>query len=58
MKICDKVTIYTMKTNPEFEVNINGHTKSVSFKSKRTKDEAWKIAVDTALEGKKKVMKK
>jgi hypothetical protein len=52
INISEGITIYTMKATPDFEVKINGKTSTVSYKSKRTIEEAWGVAVDKALAGK------
>jgi hypothetical protein len=49
INISEGITIYTMKATPDFEVKINGKTSTVSYKSKRTIEEAWGVAVDLDL---------
>ena len=51
--IAEKIKIYSSKAQPEFELVANGHSSSVSYKSKRTKEEAWGIVVDKALDAKR-----
>ncbi len=51
--IADKVKIYSRKAQPEVELVANGNSSTVSYKSKRTKEEAWGVVVDKALVAKR-----